>query len=46
MKTEEVSKNRNISQRSNIPGVASGADLADDIRVEEGDLEPGQEGAV
>ena len=46
MKTHEVSPNLSISNRSNIPRVTSGADLADDIAVEEGDFEASKKIAV
>ena len=40
VETYKVSEYRQISERSNIPGITSGASLADNVRVEEGDLEP------
>ena len=42
VETEEVSEDRQISDRANIPGVTPGAPLTHDVGVEEGDLEPSQ----
>ena len=46
IETEEVSEDRQISNRPNIPGVTPGAPLTHDVGVEEGDLEPSQKWAV
>ena len=39
MKTEEVSENWKVSDRTHIPSVASGTDFTDDIGVEESNFE-------
>ena len=46
IETEEVSEDRQISDRANIPGLTPGAPLTQDVGVEEGDLEPSQKWAV
>ena len=40
MKTEEISENWKVSDRTHISSVASGTDFTDDIGVEESNFEP------
>ena len=42
VETEEVSEDWQISERSHVPGVTSGASLTHNVTVEEGDLESSQ----